>query len=235
MLVLLKKRVCAFTLIEIVVTIIILGVIATLAYPQLNKLMLRSRERDMIMQGMLFRSANEMYKAKHGHYWYPTDAGVYADSSSRTEIEQALGIELDDDDGNYTYNYIVFRLTQGSTPQDTYGFTVTWKDGTSQEFSVLVDQDPVTQLAARMPERYYSGPAVFKPAVFAWQVADDLLAQKKWMKAEDHAGYSAVIKKCQAPSACYVVLNQFPHDVPCCCTGTCPTLTGCTGTDCGCE
>ncbi|MEW5895075.1 MAG: prepilin-type N-terminal cleavage/methylation domain-containing protein [Candidatus Omnitrophota bacterium] len=212
-----EKGLSGFTLVEIVVVIVIIGAIASASIPSLTKLLRKQDERGMVMQALTLHAANEMYRAKNGHFWRPsivhsTDA---MESSSMTEIEAGLGIDLNNHSGLFSFYYIIFTNPLLSD-YDHYGFTIFYKKGTSEEFAVLVDQNQVSDIAC-MPEEHYDGPEILKPVALALKAIDDFLFPNAW-----------------AP--CYIVRYDTPHEVPCCCRNACPSITArCSGTGCGCN
>lgn len=59
----------AFTLMEIMITVVLIGVIAGFAIPNYERAMNKARERDAIVQLSLIHSACQIYKAQHGGYF----------------------------------------------------------------------------------------------------------------------------------------------------------------------
>ncbi|MEW5896037.1 MAG: type II secretion system protein [Candidatus Omnitrophota bacterium] len=58
-----------FTLMEILIVVVILSVSAGVAYVNYTKLLTRKLEERTRFNLELIRNANEIYRAKHGHYW----------------------------------------------------------------------------------------------------------------------------------------------------------------------
>lgn len=63
------KRAKGFTLVELIVSVVIMGVIASLALGQYYKLIERADERHAIDSLLAIASAERMYCAKHGDFW----------------------------------------------------------------------------------------------------------------------------------------------------------------------
>jgi prepilin-type N-terminal cleavage/methylation domain-containing protein len=62
------KRKSGFTLIEMLITIAVMGVIVAIALPQYSKYVARSRQQDAKAQLMAVRQAQEIYKLQYGTY-----------------------------------------------------------------------------------------------------------------------------------------------------------------------
>jgi len=75
-----------FTLIELMVTIVICGVLASLSYISYLALLKRQYESQLIIQLQGFDAANKIYKAKHGAYFLPPDATCGASTCSDDDI-----------------------------------------------------------------------------------------------------------------------------------------------------
>jgi prepilin-type N-terminal cleavage/methylation domain-containing protein len=67
----------AFTLIELMVVVVILGIIAAFAIPNYSKAMERSHEKQILLNMQAIASAQVAYKARYGFYWpYPLSGNV---------------------------------------------------------------------------------------------------------------------------------------------------------------
>ena len=77
-----------FTLIEIIMTILVVSVVSTLAIANLNKAILVDRERNAVARLQALMGAMRIYKAKTGSY----PAGVRSDYD--TEIKALIGTDL---------------------------------------------------------------------------------------------------------------------------------------------
>ncbi len=118
-----------FTLMEIIVTVIIVGVIASFAIPNYSRTINQTRAQDAIIQLSAIRSANQLYFAKTGTYW-PTVAG----SNLVSAINSALNL-------NIIQNGMVYDCQGNGTT-----FTCT-AINTSPAFTITVNQAPLEDLA----------------------------------------------------------------------------------------
>lgn len=75
-----------FTLIELMVTIIICGVLASTAYISYVKFLKHQYESQLVIQLRSFDAANKIYKAKHGAYFLPPDASCGVSTCSDDDI-----------------------------------------------------------------------------------------------------------------------------------------------------
>lgn len=102
-----------FTLMELMIVVIIIGVIAAFAIPNYNKSVQKAYERDMLAQLISIHAANLLYRSYDGKYWDTggTDQGLAA-------INSTLSINIIANSGA-TYNY-------NSANGSTYTATATW-------------------------------------------------------------------------------------------------------------
>ena len=89
------KQSFAFTIIELMVVVIIVGAVAAFAITGYNKVMLRSDYKNCRMNLITIHGASEIYEAKHGNY---PPAALDLDT-----INSNLDITIVDD--NYSYIY----------------------------------------------------------------------------------------------------------------------------------
>ena len=61
-----------FTLVEIMITVVLIGVIAAFAIPNYSKMTAKAHERDAINQLSILHAACQLYKASNGNY-FPTN------------------------------------------------------------------------------------------------------------------------------------------------------------------
>ena len=81
----------AFTLLEIMVVVVLIGIIAAFAIPSYQNAVDRANTRKMILDAILIHSSLQIFKAKNGYYWPLTGTTViYFDS----QINAALGLNL---------------------------------------------------------------------------------------------------------------------------------------------
>ena len=74
----LGNRVQAFTIMEQMIVIIIIGIMVGFAIPNYNRSVERAYEQDAVMQLSAIHAAEQVYYAKEGAYW-PTDTNYSAD------------------------------------------------------------------------------------------------------------------------------------------------------------
>jgi two-component system chemotaxis response regulator CheY len=90
----------AFTLMELMLVVIILGIIAGFALPNMDKLYRKSQQRDITNYLRLIHGASEIYKAGNGTYWNPGDTAAH----TLSEINNALRLSIPAN-ARYTYQY----------------------------------------------------------------------------------------------------------------------------------
>lgn len=103
----------SFTLTEIIVVVIILGVIASAAMVGYNKTMEQALARRAIMDLRAMAAAEEIFRARHGRYW-PGDGNSDA-SHEIDEINTALGFNIIQDPRLYYDLVDTGALPFGST------------------------------------------------------------------------------------------------------------------------
>lgn len=102
-----------FTLMELMVVVIIVGLIAAFAIPNYSKSIQKAHERDMLAQLTSLHAANLLYRSYDGKYW---DTG--GTDKNMAEINSALSINIIANSGT-TYNY-------NSPDGITFTATATW-------------------------------------------------------------------------------------------------------------
>lgn len=88
-----------FTLIELMVVVIIIGVIAAFAIPNYSKSVQKAHERDMLVHLASIHAANLLYRSYDGDYW--DTGGADQDLAA---INSTLSINIIANSGT-TYNY----------------------------------------------------------------------------------------------------------------------------------
>lgn|SRR3989338_2438840 len=86
----------AFTIMEVMTVVIIVGVIAVFAIPNFSKTMEKSYEQDALTQLTAIHAAQDIYRAQTGAYWSP---GVTYDV---TAINSNLGLSIMENGMQYT-------------------------------------------------------------------------------------------------------------------------------------
>ena len=114
----------AFTIMEILIVVIIVGIIAAFAIPNYGTSVAQSHLQDAIMQLSAIRTANQVYRAKTGSYW-PTVAGAKLVG----EINSSLSLNIIENGMTYTCNTTTagttFTCTATTTPPGDNSFTTT--------------------------------------------------------------------------------------------------------------
>ena len=101
-----RGEIKGFTLMELMVVVIIIGVIAAFAIPNYNKSIQKAHERDMLSQLTSIHAANLLYRSYEGKYWYAA-----GDPQNLAAINSALSINIIANAGTI-YNY---TSTDGSS------------------------------------------------------------------------------------------------------------------------
>lgn len=96
----------SFTLMELLIVVIIIGVIAGFAIPNYKKAMAKQKAKRLILTARLIDGAQEIYKARNGRYW--CDFSVSCMQLS--EINSGLGLNIIPETG---VSYLTF---QDATP-----------------------------------------------------------------------------------------------------------------------
>ncbi len=88
----------AFTLIEVMIVLMILGIIAGFAIVGFNKATYRQEAKQMKLEFTMIAAANKVYQAKHGKFWIPstsaTKPGWDFETTDIKAINAGLGINL---------------------------------------------------------------------------------------------------------------------------------------------
>ena len=121
-----RPRAPGFTLLELMVVVIIVGVIAAFAIPNYNKSMQKAHERDMLAQLTAVHAANLLFRSYDGNYW---DTG--GTDKNMAQINSALSINIISDSST-TYNY-------NSANGSSYTATADWDAYTLQVTEAAID------------------------------------------------------------------------------------------------
>ena len=122
-----KESDIGFTLMELMVVVVIIGIIAGFALPQYQKSVRKSHERDALVQLATLHAANAIYRAKEDEY-LPAAANLAA-------INSGLNINIIANQKTYTY-------TRNSTI--TYTATAFWDDpNNSFDFRVQIENTAI--------------------------------------------------------------------------------------------
>lgn len=92
------KRNTAITLTEVLVVVVIIGIISLFAIPSYNKAIVKSHERNAILNLKLLHGASAVYKENFGEYW--DTASTEKDVS---QINSQFNLNLINNEVTYTY------------------------------------------------------------------------------------------------------------------------------------
>ena len=85
-----------FTLVEILVVVVILGILATMVVPQFLEASIRAKSSSMLAQVQTVRKALEVYRTEHGNE-YPTLAQMWTNLTIQTDAAGDAGGTLGPD------------------------------------------------------------------------------------------------------------------------------------------
>lgn len=126
-----NSREQSFTLIELIIVVVIIGIMAGFAIPGYQKTMARQQVKRMIITTDLTAGAQEIYKAKNGRYW--CDSGPSC--TGLNNINAGLGINIAPESG-------VTYTTYAVTGMESTSFEVIITDGTL--FSLNTSSPPLS-------------------------------------------------------------------------------------------
>lgn len=106
-----------FTLMELMIVVVIIGIIAGFAIPNYGKAVQKAHERDMLAQLTSIHAANLLYRSYEGKYW---DTG--GADKTLADINSTLSLNIIANSGT-TYNY-------NSADGSTFTATADWDGGT---------------------------------------------------------------------------------------------------------
>ena len=114
-----------FTLMELMIVVVLIGVVASFAIPNYQKSIRKSHEKDAALQLTALHAANMMYKANAGDYLVGSGLG-------KDEINSALKINLIENELTYQY-----------TSSDGISFQATAAFNSDNPFVIEVDERPL--------------------------------------------------------------------------------------------
>ena len=117
-----NKALIGFTLVEIVVVIVLIGIIAAFGVPGYGKMIRKSHERNAILGLTSIHQANSIYEAKTGEY-------LPGNPLTLTQANAGLSIDVKSLDMTYSY---------ARTAASAYTATSAWTGGSN--FTVRVDE-----------------------------------------------------------------------------------------------
>jgi len=104
-----------FTLIEVLIVVIILGILATIALPQFNKVVERARTSEAITNIGAIRTALAIYYIQYSTYWAcdSLDTAALISGSLDAEVTAGLWTYNIDSAGDDDYTVISTRVAPG--------------------------------------------------------------------------------------------------------------------------
>ena len=124
------KRDHAFTLTELLVVVIIIGVMAAFTVPNYTKSVERSHQKDAETQLKTIWSADQIYRAQNGAYWPPV-----SESNDIAAINSNLGLGI-----------IPNGMTYNCASSATNTFTCTASRDPSGSFVISVNEAQISSL-----------------------------------------------------------------------------------------
>jgi prepilin-type N-terminal cleavage/methylation domain-containing protein len=118
----------AFTLMELMVVVVIIGIIAGFALPQYQRSIRKAHERDALVQLTAIHASNTMYRAVNDTYWPGANQNL-------AQINAGLNLNILANDMTYTYT----RATA-----TTYTARAAWDEtGVANDFVIQIDQTAI--------------------------------------------------------------------------------------------
>lgn len=93
-----------FTLMEMMVAVVVVGIVAAFAIPSYVKATNRAEERQMIGNLRSIAAAQEVYKAQKGNYWPAHVVAVPTANQGIAAINAALNLSIKTSGTRYAYN-----------------------------------------------------------------------------------------------------------------------------------
>lgn len=116
-----------FTLMEMLVVIIIVGILATLGIRQYYPLREKGIAKEAFVALRLIRAAEEVYFAENGAY-YPASGSEASEATINTYLRLDIrgGPNISDGNWDYTVNSATATADRNSGPFDTCVYTITY-------------------------------------------------------------------------------------------------------------
>jgi len=123
-----------FTLIEVIVTVVIVGILAAMALPMFSRAMETTKAREAKAALQQIRTGERIYRVELNTYFYSTLA--LGDKEKIEELNDKLRLYLDVRD-NRNWDY---RAEVGETPESTFTATAT-RIGKTADNTITIAQD----------------------------------------------------------------------------------------------
>jgi len=139
------KQGCAqnrgFTLTEIMMVVIIIGILASIALVRYDRTLTQARERDASTQLKVIHAANVLYHSRQGYYM-PTGTGDLA------AINQGMGLNILAKDLSYQYMFVEKDGVAGPSAQDGYQASVAFFNAQGNAlFRLKLTENPLNEAA----------------------------------------------------------------------------------------
>lgn len=127
-----EKRTHAVTLIELMVTIVIIGILAAMAIPMFPRVMETTKAKEAVAALEQIRTGERVYRVEEGDYW---PVGIL--ESDIGDINEQLRLYLDTRDER-NWNYSVGATSGVSPNPDTFIATATRRGTGSHDGETIV-------------------------------------------------------------------------------------------------
>ncbi len=121
----------AFTIMEILIVVIIVGIIAAFAIPNYGRSVAQSHYQDAVMQLSAIRTANQIYFARTGAYWPNTPGQTIAAINANLSL-------------NIIENRKTYTCSPGTTIGTTFTCTAVYNATGSDTFTATVNENPLS-------------------------------------------------------------------------------------------
>ena len=124
----LRKK-AAFTLLELIVTIVIIGILTGLAIPMFPRAIESTKAKEAVAGLQSIRSGERIYRVEEGTYW--RTEGVVSDNDTINDTLRTLLDESADRNWDYSVN---------ATDADNFTATATRQGGSNNGETITIDQ-----------------------------------------------------------------------------------------------
>ena len=128
----------AFTLIELMVVVIIIGILAALAMPMFSRAIESTKAKEAVAALQQIRTGERIYRVEENTYFYSSGGGGLTETKQINETIRTFLDVRDDDKRNWDYSVGV-----GATAASTFTATATRKSGGAEykDKTITIDED----------------------------------------------------------------------------------------------